>query len=109
VNEENVADVQAEVVGPGEFAAPVTRVATKNSLHMSFSPVDKFTSHLTFAHASTADTPFDGGIFRMKLLLPSDFPQSAPKGMEWYHAAQQYGGEISLVQLVFVSSHSLTV
>ena len=20
----------------------------------------------------------------MKLLLPSDFPQSAPKGMEWY-------------------------
>ena len=40
VNEENVADVQAEVVGPGEFAAPVTRVATKNSLHMSFSPVD---------------------------------------------------------------------
>ena len=108
MNEENVADVQAEVVGPGEFAAPVT-VWQPKTLHMSFSPVDKSTSHLTFAHASTADTPFDGGIFRMKLLLPSDFPQSAPKGMEWYHAAQQYGGEISLVQLVFVSSHSLTV
>jgi hypothetical protein len=36
VNEENVADVQAEVVGPGEFAAPVTRVATKNSLHTCY-------------------------------------------------------------------------
>lgn len=29
MNEENVADVQAEVVGPGEFAAPVTRVANQ--------------------------------------------------------------------------------
>lgn len=27
-----------------------------------------------------ADTPFEGGVFRMKLVLSADFPQNAPKG-----------------------------
>lgn len=27
-----------------------------------------------------ADTPYEGGFFRMKLALPGDFPSSAPKG-----------------------------
>lgn len=26
------------------------------------------------------DTPYYGGIFRVKLVLPSDFPKSPPKG-----------------------------
>ena len=43
MNEENVADVQAEIAGP-------------------------------------AATPYDGGVFRMKLILGSDFPATAPKG-----------------------------
>jgi len=43
MNEENVADVHAEVDGP-------------------------------------VDTPFEGGVFKMKLVLPSDYPHTAPKG-----------------------------
>ena len=43
MNEENVADVQAEIQGP------------------------------------TA-TPYEGGVFRMKLILGNDFPATAPKG-----------------------------
>jgi len=43
INEENVADVQAEIEGP-------------------------------------AGTPYAGGAFRMRLVLASDFPNSAPKG-----------------------------
>jgi ubiquitin-conjugating enzyme E2 S len=30
--------------------------------------------------SSPAGTPFEGGLFKMKLLLPSDFPAGAPKG-----------------------------
>mmetsp|Transcript_18230 Transcript_18230/g.34707 ORF Transcript_18230/g.34707 Transcript_18230/m.34707 type:complete len:202 (+) Transcript_18230:298-903(+) len=43
MNEENVADIVAEIEGPD-------------------------------------GTPYTGGVFRMKLVLPSDFPNSAPKG-----------------------------
>lgn len=43
MNEENIADVQAEVDGP-------------------------------------VDTPFFGGVFKMKLVLPSDYPHTPPKG-----------------------------
>uniref|UniRef100_A0A7S1SKZ5 E2 ubiquitin-conjugating enzyme n=1 Tax=Tetraselmis chuii TaxID=63592 RepID=A0A7S1SKZ5_9CHLO len=43
INEENIADVQAELEGP-------------------------------------AGTPYEGGLFRMRLILGSDFPNAAPKG-----------------------------
>mmetsp|Transcript_496 Transcript_496/g.549 ORF Transcript_496/g.549 Transcript_496/m.549 type:complete len:214 (-) Transcript_496:759-1400(-) len=43
INEENIADIQAEFDGP---------------------------------HG----TPYEGGVFRMKLVLPAEFPSSAPKG-----------------------------
>mmetsp|Transcript_38561 Transcript_38561/g.109044 ORF Transcript_38561/g.109044 Transcript_38561/m.109044 type:complete len:209 (-) Transcript_38561:275-901(-) len=43
VNEDNIADVQAEVEGP-------------------------------------ASTPYEGGLFRMKLVLDADFPNAPPKG-----------------------------
>lgn len=43
MNEQNVADIIAEIEGP-------------------------------------AGTPYEGGFFRMKLVLPGDFPSSAPKG-----------------------------
>merc|ERR1711912_106865 len=43
MNEDNIADVQAEILGP-------------------------------------AATPYDGGVFRMKLFFDNDFPASAPKG-----------------------------
>jgi len=43
MNEENIADIVAELDGP-------------------------------------AGTPYAGGVFKMKLILPSDFPQTPPKG-----------------------------
>mmetsp|Transcript_21484 Transcript_21484/g.53317 ORF Transcript_21484/g.53317 Transcript_21484/m.53317 type:complete len:206 (+) Transcript_21484:188-805(+) len=43
VNEENIAEVHAEVDGP-------------------------------------VDTPFQGGVFKLKLVLPANYPQTAPKG-----------------------------
>jgi len=43
MNEENIADVHAEVDGP-------------------------------------VDTPFFGGVFKMRLVLPSDYPNTPPKG-----------------------------
>merc|ERR1711959_598839 len=43
VNEENIADVQATIMGP-------------------------------------EGTPYEGGLFRMKLVLGADFPQTAPRG-----------------------------
>jgi len=30
---------------------------------------------------SAAGTPYDNGVFRMKLLLSRDFPHSPPKGL----------------------------
>jgi len=44
LNEEEVTDVSAEIVGPDS-------------------------------------TPFDGGVFKIKLVLPSDYPQAPPKGV----------------------------
>ena len=43
VNEEEVTDITAEIVGP-------------------------------------EGTPFEGGVFKIKLVLPSDYPQAPPKG-----------------------------
>ena len=41
-------------------------------------------SHLSLALMSTclcvAGTPYEGGMFRMKLVLPKDFPASPPQG-----------------------------
>lgn len=42
-------------------------------------------------------TPFEGGLFRMKLVLPSDFPQSPPKGFfttKIWHPNVSKAGEI---------------
>lgn len=44
INEQNIADIQAEIDGP-------------------------------------AGTPFEGGIFRMRLQVPQDYPQEPPKGV----------------------------
>ena len=44
-----------------------------------------------------ADTPFEGGLFRMKLCLPSDFPASPPKGFfltKIWHPNVSKAGEI---------------
>ena len=68
LNEEEVTDVSAEIVGPG---AP------------SHEPDhDLLTSNRTHACAFWSEsTPFDGGVFKIKLVLPSDYPQAPPKGV----------------------------
>lgn len=43
---------------------------------------DDNVSVLHFDLSGPADTPFEGGSFRIKLQLPSDYPNSAPKG--WF-------------------------
>jgi ubiquitin-conjugating enzyme E2 S len=60
VNEQDLADVQAEIEGP-------------------------------------AGTPYAGGLFRMRLSLPADFPDSPPKGYfltKIYHPNVSKAGEI---------------
>mmetsp|Transcript_25658 Transcript_25658/g.66046 ORF Transcript_25658/g.66046 Transcript_25658/m.66046 type:complete len:210 (+) Transcript_25658:99-728(+) len=60
MNEDNIADVQAELEGP-------------------------------------AGTPYEGGLFRMKLILGSDFPNTAPKGFfltKIFHPNVSNEGEI---------------
>jgi len=42
-------------------------------------------------------TPFEGGVFKVKLVLPSDYPQAPPKGYfltKIYHPNISKGGEI---------------
>ncbi|KAK9824376.1 hypothetical protein WJX72_009836 [[Myrmecia] bisecta] len=60
LNEDNIADVQAEFEGP-------------------------------------AGTPYEGGVFKMKLVLGADFPQSPPKGFfttKIFHPNVSKAGEI---------------
>lgn len=41
----------------------------------------KLTIHKFVLHKPAAGTPYENGVFRMKLLLSHDFPQSPPKGV----------------------------
>lgn len=50
------------------------------SIQVHFS--DENVSTLHFDLVGPVDTPFEGGLFRIKLSLPSDYPNSAPKG--WF-------------------------
>lgn len=52
----DVLDIQADIVGPG----------TSNTLFNKF--------HLV-------GTPYEGGIFKCKLVIDSEFPQKPPKGI----------------------------
>jgi hypothetical protein len=79
MNEDNVADVYAEVEGPGTLddvvISLVSPAVPSRKLYESH-------QHTQLQYVSSAvDTPFQGGVFKMKLVLPSDYPHSAPKGM----------------------------
>jgi ubiquitin-conjugating enzyme E2 S len=47
-------DIQADIIGPGKFSVRISKFLV--------------------------DTPFHGGIFRCKLVINADFPQTPPKG-----------------------------
>jgi len=75
LNEEDMADIQAEITGPDQ-------------------------------------TPFEGGVFKVKLVLPSDYPSAPPKGYfltRCYHPNISKAGEICVNTLKkdWSSSHGI--
>jgi ubiquitin-protein ligase len=94
VNEEDITDIQALINGPGEFPFKFS---------WSYSP---------------ASTPFEGGVFRVKLVLSDDFPSTPPKGVfltKIFHPNVSKAGEICVNTLKkdwkpeYGISHVLTV
>ena len=68
INEEEVTDIVADISGPGARpprAADPARARTDASVLPS---------------PPSESTPFENGVFRIKLVLPSDYPQAPPKG-----------------------------
>ena len=69
MNEEDVTDVTADIVGPGEPRSPRSRLHPRLARSPPFSPF-----------ALSESTPFQGGIWKVKLVLPADYPHAPPKG-----------------------------
>lgn len=46
-----------------------------------------------FYHA--AGTPYENGVFRMKLLLSRDFPHSPPKGIDMLEKSKLYAWDMT--------------
>ena len=81
MNEEDVTDINAEIKGPGTCRAQKgwRMRACCGGTYI----VEERWPALTAARCSTlaADaTPFESGTFRVKLVLPSDYPSAPPKG-----------------------------
>ena len=86
-NDDSLLDVLADVDGPGE--APTAVVPTQAGLdESSFAcqylamPIlrRRLVRRNDALPTPAAGTPFEGGVFRMKLVLGQDFPASPPKG-----------------------------
>eukprot|EP00850_Spirogloea_muscicola_P015353 SM000117S25473 [mRNA] locus=s117:75274:77093:- [translate_table: standard] len=90
VNEDNVACVQADIDGPEQLLKVVLfslapRDGLKSHVLTSHCKVSQparrsDTSHLLWVVCSKVGTPYDGGVFRMKLVLNQDYPHTPPKG-----------------------------
>jgi ubiquitin-protein ligase len=76
MNEENIADVHAEVDGPGASVSCSRFSETNKNVPLSSVRLTKTYTLLVAA----VDTPFFGGVFKMQLVLPSDYPHTPPKG-----------------------------
>ena len=64
LNEEDITDIQASIEGPG-------KQDSKNGGSMQT---------FDFLFLQTAGTPYEGGLFKMKLVLTKDFPSAPPQG-----------------------------
>ena len=84
MNDEDVTDVNAEISGPGARTASSHRRLATAHARLRRRPVHNFASGAAPARARwLADTtPFEGGVFKVKLVLPSDYPSSPPKGAQ---------------------------
>jgi len=76
-NEENISTISAEIDGPGGLLS--------------------YASAFAMTRPFLEGTPFEGGLFRVKLVLGPDFPQSPPKGFfttKIFHPNVSETGEI---------------
>ncbi len=76
VNEDNIVDVQADYDGPGASPASCARRPPPASAPWP-TAARPGSDHVA---RGAAGTPFEGGVFRMKLVLGADFPDAPPKG-----------------------------
>lgn len=81
MNEENIADVHAEVDGPGmSCLTQVVFLQIRCQEKRTTSILALFKTDTLLCTPVAVDTPFFGGVFKMKLVLPSDYPHTPPKG-----------------------------
>jgi ubiquitin-conjugating enzyme E2 S len=70
------------------LAPQALRSIVKELKHLTKNPIEDVNVHINDDNISDvqatikgpASTPYEGGVFRMKLIMSSDFPQSPPKG-----------------------------
>ena len=73
VNDDDITDIQAVIAGPGPCGGPQGERRHRRAwltLRRTTLPWGR----------STAQTPYAGGAFRIKLTLSDDFPTTPPKG-----------------------------
>lgn len=92
VNEDNITDVQATITGPGKqqlrsrdgspllpalfgLCAQCWQRRRRLGVVRALTPAND-----TSLFAPTVGTPYEGGVFRMKLVMGPDFPAAPPKG-----------------------------
>lgn len=88
LNEDDVTDVTAEITGPGAPRTSALAASTQadhrtRALHCvgARAALAAYLLTLALVRARCAEqTPFEGGVFKVKLVLPSDYPQAPPKG-----------------------------
>ncbi len=69
INEEDVTDVQALIDGPGNY-----------EFFIQIPDLIFISNESSLLIVLIEDTPFAGGVFKMKLKLGSEYPQAPPKG-----------------------------
>lgn len=69
IGEEDVTNISATIEGPSEL-----------QLHVVCYWKPALAIKMTVVVLSLEDTPFEGGAFKMKLVLGHDFPASPPQG-----------------------------
>ena len=84
LNEDNLADIQAEYDGPG---APHSSLLLRRSVNAALPPraATRRASRRGAPPprpraAPAAGTPFESGLFRMKLVFGAEYPTAPPKG-----------------------------
>ena len=87
VNEGNVTDIRADLHGPGIVSnASKIDEATRAAKRKRHPPLERAqkTDNSCICVAAvrcTAETPYEGGVFRMRLVFGPDFPAAPPKGL----------------------------